>query len=415
MPPDVSAKHDIRPISVDEFPEFFTVIVEAFGDEVRDDELESELSVFEPERSLAVFDEGRIVGTTAIFSRELTVPGATTPVAGVTMVSVAPTHRRRGLLTTLMRRQLADLQDNEREPVAALWASEASIYGRFGYGPAASGARLSARTPRLRLRPGTDRGEGRMRHVSIADARAHLGTVYEELRQDTVGWLDRPGAWWDYRLHDPDHRRRGATPLRAALHEAPDRRVSGYVVYSIKSDWGESEPNNEVRVRELAATTPQALAATWAFVAELDLVRQLTARNRPLDEPLQHLLADPFAVQLSVTDNLWVRVVDVGRGLAARWYAHEIDIVLDVTDEFCPWNEGRWRLSGGPKGAECVRTSDPADIMLSSTELGTVYLGGPTLAGLAAAGRVRELREGAVTEASRAFVHDRQPWCPEVF
>lgn len=415
MPHDATTGLDVRPISADEFPEFFKVIVEAFGDQVRDDERQIELLVFEPERSLAVFEEGRMVGTTAIFSRELTVPGAVTPVAGVTMVSVAPTHRRRGLLTTLMRSQLTELHETEREPVAALWASEAAIYGRFGYGPAARGARLSARTPRLRLRSDIDRGPGRVRQFEIDQARDHFDTVYQELRPTSVGWLNRNAAWWDYRLWDPEHRRRGATPLRTAVHMEPDGRATGYVIYSIKSEWGESEPNNEVRIRSLAATTSQAHAAIWAFVTELDLVRRLTAWNRPVDEPLQHILADPFALELAVRDNLWVRIVDVGRALAARTYAQEIDVVLDVSDAFCPWNQGRWRISGGPKGAQCSRTTEAADIALTSTELGAAYLGGTSLTALAAAGRVTERRDGAVTEASAAFAHHREPWCPEVF
>ena len=184
MPQDAPSGLETRPISAEEFPAFFKVLVEAFGDEFRDDECEVEALVFEPERSLAVFDEDAIVGTTAIFSRELTVPGAVIPVAAVTMVCVAPTHRRRGLLTSLMRRQLTELHENEGEPVAALWASEAAIYGRFGYGPAARGARLTARTPRLRMRPGTDRGTGRVRRVELDQARADLVAVYEQLRPD---------------------------------------------------------------------------------------------------------------------------------------------------------------------------------------------------------------------------------------
>src|SRR5918995_4749968 len=177
MPQDAPSGLETRPISAEEFPAFLKVLFDAFGDDFRDDECEIESLVFEPERSLAVFDEDAIVGTAAIFSRELTVPGAVTPVAAVTLVSVAPTHRRRGLLTSLMRRQMTDLHENEREPVAALWASEAAIYGRFGYGPAARGARLTARTPRLRMRPGTDRGTGRIRRVELDHARAHLRAV----------------------------------------------------------------------------------------------------------------------------------------------------------------------------------------------------------------------------------------------
>ena len=163
------------------------------------------------------------------------------------------------------------------------------------------------------------------------------------------------------------------------------------------------------------ATTPEAYAALWAYLAGIDLTPRLTLYRAPLDDPLQHIIADVRALDMSMYDSLWIRLADVDRALASRTYSTPVDVVFDVRDEVCPWNAGRWRLSADGSGAVCERTQDPADLALSSTELGAAYLGGPTLVGMAAAGLVTELRPGALIAASRAFAGDRLPWCPEVF
>jgi predicted acetyltransferase len=371
--------------------------------------------VFEEKRSIAAVDGGEIVATGGILSRQMTVPGGPRPVAAVTVISVAPTHRRRGILTEMMRRQLTELYEQQAEPAAALWASEGGIYGRFGYGVAAPRASLSGRSAELRLRPGTDVGGGRIRLVPAEQARPQLVEVYERARVGNVGWLDRRDRWWDYRLRDPENWRDGATALRYALNTEQDGRVTGYVLYRIKPTWDNGRHDSEAQVFEIAATSPQAYAAVWAFVTNLDLVPNVRKRFAPVDEPLQHMLIDPRALTIEVQDGLWVRLADVGRALAERAYGLDVDVVLDVSDEFCPWNARRWRLSGGPSGARCAPTSDAADLALSSTDLGTAYLGGTSLATLAAAGRVVEVRPGALAAASRAFAGDRLPWCPEVF
>ena len=405
----------IRPIDSTEFPAYFRTLVETFGADLRDSDREADARVFEPERSLAGFDGDRIVATAAIYSRQMTMPGGPRPVAAVTMVSVSPTHRRRGLLTEMMRRELTESHADHRESVAALWASEGGIYGRFGYGLATRRASVTARSAEVRLRPGVDLGSGRMRLATAEEARPHLVELYERARVAEVGWLDRTEAWWDYRLNDPEHWRDGATALRFALNEEEDGRVTGYAIYRIKQSWDGRRNDSEVVVIELAATTPQAYASVWSFLANLDLVPVLRRRIGPLDEPFQHQITNPRALVFDVFDGLWVRLADVGRALADRTYGAGVDVVLEVADEFCPWNAGRWRLRGGPDGAECAPTSDPADVALTSTDLGAAYLGGTTLATLAAAGRVGELRPGALSAASRAFSSDRQPWCPEVF
>jgi predicted acetyltransferase len=164
-------------------------------------------------------------------------------------------------------------------------------------------------------------------------------------------------------------------------------------------------------VRELVAATPEARAVLWAFLLDQDLTRTVTWELAPVDEPLWLMVTDPRAVRRKLGDGLWVRLVDVAAALAAREYATDPEVVLEVTDAFCPWNEGRYQLAGGA----CQPTDAEPDLALDVTALGAAYLGGPTLHELAAAGRVRELRPGELARASSAFRGEVAPWCPEVF
>jgi predicted acetyltransferase len=314
-----------------------------------------------------------------------------------------PTHRRRGLLTAMMRRQLEEIRA-AGEPVAALWASEGAIYGRFGYGIAARNAHLTARRPVARLATPPPVADS-LRAGPAADHVEHMRATYERVRGERPGMLDRPGAWWEARLHDPESDRKGAQPLQALA--VPD----GYALYAVRGDRDEDGPAGEVTIRELVAATPAAGALLWDFLLDQDLTRTITWSMAPADEPLWLMLTDPFAVRLVVQASLWVRLVDVPAALSARSYAAGPDVVLDVSDAFCPWNAGRYRLAGG----RCEPTDAEPDLALDASALGAAYLGGTLLAELAQAGRVTELRAGALARASAAFRADVAPWCPEVF
>jgi len=394
---------ELRPATRKEFEAFNRAAMSAFHRELTDADRELYEHIDDPERSLAWFDGERIVATSMALTRELTVPGAVLGCAAVTAVTVVPTHRRRGLLTQMMRRQLADVRDRG-EAVAILWASEGPIYGRFGYGPAASSARLVARRPAARLAVAPSPGEP----LRAGPAGAYLEamrSVHDRVRQGRPGMLDRAGAWWQHRLHDPEGERRGAQPLQAVVAD------DGYALYAVRPDRDDAGPAAEVVVRELVAATPAARAKLWAFLLDQDLTRTITWALAPVDEPLRLMLGDPFAVGMAVGGSLWVRLVDVALSLGARRYASDPDVVIEVTDAFCPWNEGRYRVAGGG----CERTDAAPDLALSVDALAAAYLGGTTLLSLAEAGRVRELRAGAVARASAAFRGEVEPWCPEVF
>ncbi|MEV0324387.1 GNAT family N-acetyltransferase [Streptomyces sp. NPDC050658] len=391
----------LRTIEAHEFDAWARMVTTTYGQDWREGALRSARSVFEPARTLAAYDGPDIVGGVSIYGRTLTVPGACAPVAGITLVAVLPTHRRRGILTSMMREQLTDLHESGGEPIAALNAAEATIYGRFGYAVASHLAELRGDKRDMALRPDVDLGSGTIRLLDAEQARPFLEKVHDTARRETVGWVDRTEKYWNARLYDAEHVRGGATSLRFAVHTEPGGAATGYAFYR--------SAGRTVRIVELAATTQQSYANLWRYFIELDAHDHLTHEGA-VDEPLPHLLLNPRAARTSVADNLWVRLVDVGRALTARRYATALDVVLEVDDAFCPWNAGRYRLHADGEDVTCERTRAPADLRLSAAELGAAYLGGPTLTALAAAGRLQELRPGALAATSLAFRGAREPF-----
>lgn len=381
----------------------------------------NEAIVYEPERGLLVRDGGSVVAHASAYSRELTVPGAVLPAAHVSAVMVAATHRRRGLLTRLMTRQLREVRDAGREPVAALWASEGRIYPRFGYGLASHRVEFHIDTrevgPPAQVGPAPQTGPaaqvGLIRVADPVACRAELAAHYDRLRPERPGWSSRDDRWWTHLLRDAPGDRRGATERRGARFEGPDG-LDGYALFRTRSAWTDWNPQGEVRVEEVVAATPEAYAALWRFLLTIDLTRGVTYPFATLDEPLQHLVEEPRQLGGRLLDALWLRVVDVPGALAGRRYATGIDTVLEVTDDLLPENSGRWRLTGDATGADCARTEEPAEIACGVRDLAAVFLGGTPLTALPA-GRVRELRPGAVARAGIAFGWHRQPASFEIF
>jgi predicted acetyltransferase len=388
----------------------------AFGETPTEPYLTSPPPVAEMDRSLGLFEGDQVLATSGIYSRTLTVPGGVVPCAGITWVTVAPTIRRRGVLTEIMRRQLTEMHEQEREPVAALWAAEFPIYGRFGYAPATFSGGFVGRTERLRLRPDVDLGTGRVELVTRETYQPAAEALHDKVRRFVPGNMARDQRWWDRRLRDLPENRDGATALRFLLHTEDDGTVTGYAAWRLKEGWiDDTEPDGTLIVEEIRAGTTQAYAALWKVLLSVDLVRTVRVSKPSVDDPLRHLVTDGRALSSRPSDALWVRLVDVGRALSARRYPARIDLVFEVRDDFCEWNTGRWHLWGHPAGAFCDRTDRDPDIVLGIEELSAVYLGGTSLATLQAAGRVTEVSPGAVTLASTAFGWPVTPWCPDEF
>jgi predicted acetyltransferase len=406
----------LRPITAAEWPQFSATMSTTFGEAPDGPYSDTPSPIAELDRSLALFDGDRVAATSGIYSLDMAVPGATVPTAGVTWITVAPTHRRQGVLTAIMRRQLTEVQAAEREPVAALWAAEAGIYGRFGYAPASWRGGWTGNTARLRLRPDADCGTGRVSLVAVEEFRPAAARLYDRLRRLVPGNLARDDRWWDRVLLDRPEDRRGGTARQHVLHTEADGEATGYAVYRVRGSWtDEGEPTGTLTVSEVRAATPAGYAALWRFLLGIDLVRTVEAPSLSADDPLRHLIADPRAWHARPVDALWVRLVDVGRALSARRYPARIDLVFEVRDRFCDWNDGRWHVWGHPAGAFCDRTDRDPDLVLDIEALSAAYLGGVSLASLQAAGRVTEISPGAVVAASTAFSWPVAPWCPDVF
>lgn len=402
---------EIRTIAEDEFEAWMRAIEIAFGGHLRAEDVELERTVLDPARCLAAVDAGEFVGCASSVVFTMTVPGGgTVETAGVTGVGVKPTHRRRGVNTALMRRQLDDVRD-AGEAFAALFASEGGIYGRFGYGLAAFACAMNLETGRGAFVHGTE-ATGGVRLLDREPAREPILSVYDRARLARPGAMAMDEAWFDYQFADKHHGEERR--LFFAVHDAGEG-PDAFAVYHIKSDWDESIPRSELELHALDALTPQGYASMWRFVLDVDLIQRVTAWSRPADEPLLHLLQEPRRLNLRVKDGLWVRLVDVPAALAARRYGAEGRLVFEVRDAFCPWNDGRYELLGGPDGASCRATGEAAELVVTVNDLGAAFLGGSSFRQLHRAGRVEEERSGALARADAMFASDPAPWCPLFF
>ncbi|GAA4456424.1 GNAT family N-acetyltransferase [Phytohabitans houttuyneae] len=406
------AELPVRAATPDDFPKASALLFGLFHRAIDREAQDLDRRVWDADRTLVVADGDEVVAHTFAAARDLTVPGAVIPAAHITGVGVAPTHRRRGLLTRLMRRQLRDLRDAGQESLAVLWASEARIYPRFGYGLASTRLDLTIDNREVRLPEAT--AVGRLRAGSPADFQPELVKVYDALRPERPGWSSRDESWWAQVLMDTPEGRAGSTERRVVLHEG-EGGVDGYALWRSKSSWSATGPNAEVHVSEIAAADPGTYVALWRFLLGIDLARTVTYGFAAVDDPLLYLASDPRQLNTHFSDGLWARLVDLPAALTARRYATGVDVVFEVSDPILPENAGRWRVTGGAGGATCERTTAEADLACDITELGAAYLGGTSLAALAAAGRVRELRPGALNPASTAFGWHRLPTAPEVF
>jgi predicted acetyltransferase len=403
---------EIRPVeNVEELRDAANAIVHYFGRERPDEQwAERWLKNFQLDRMHAAFDGSEIVGGAGAFTFRMTVPGgAALETAGVTIVGVLPTHRRRGILRSMMRAQLDDVHERG-EPLAALWASEETIYGRYGYGLAS--LVLGLEIPRVHgaYRPGVER-VGSVRLVDQETAAKLMPQIYDDVQRVTPGMYERPASWWEVRVFsDLPEFRFGGGPKQLAVLQV-NGEPQGYAIYRLHVSFGSMGPETTLRTIEVMGAKPDATASIWRYLLDVDSTQKVAAGLQPLDSPLFLLLARPNFSRPTISDGLWLRLVDVGAALSGRSYAEDGRVVFDFRDEFCPSNAGRWQLEGG----EAARTDNEADLALDVADLASTYLGGFTFRALARAGRVEELRDGAIDRADAIFRSDVAPWCPEIF
>jgi predicted acetyltransferase len=422
-----------RSITPDEYPKFWHAIHIPFGERPTERSLEIWRTACEFDRTLVTVDPedgDRFVATAGAYSLELTLPGgALLPAAGVTWVGVLPTHRRQGLLTALMRRQLDDVSDRG-EALAILNASESSIYARFGYGQASEATVLeidrqhTAFAHRSLVSPARGSSElapGRVRVIDHEEALGLLPAVYDRVRRLQPGAVSRIPEYWTSSLQDPYEPVDGFGPRYYVSYvSSASGTVDGAAHYRIKPYWDQGFPAHTLEVNELLAVTPSAYTELWRYLLSLDLVQTIRVLRRPVDEPVRWQLADPRRLRPTrITDELWVRLLDIEAALSARSYRTYDRLLFDVTDTFRPQVAGRYLLEVGQSGAGCHRTASDtgthADLTLDISDLSSTYLGGVSFSTLGRAGRVTEETPGALTRADLLFSTDRAPYCGTPF
>jgi predicted acetyltransferase len=397
--------------SLDEWADAVGAIGHYFGWVPSEEQVERFSTVLPAERLHAAFDDGKIVGGAGAYSFQMTVPGAIVPCAGVSVVGVLPTHRRRGLLSRMMRAQLDDVRERG-ELIAALYASEETIYARYGYGLASLRHEVRLTGDRRALRPGTALRAGAVRLVDADEAARAFPRIYNRIARATPGFFARSRKWWELqRLRDDPDRRGDAGPLNFALVEVDGRGVA-YALYRIAQREEEQGWRRRLRVVEALGVDAVGTREIWRFLLEIDWVHEVRASLLPVDHPLLHLVARPDSLKLRTETGLWVRLVDVGAALSARGYATDSRVTFEVADAFCPSNAGTWTLEGGV----ARRSRRRADLRLDVTGLGAVYLGGFSFWQLANAGLVEEAARGGIARADAIFARTGPaPWCPEIF
>ena len=401
----------VRPITDSEVAVFRRQISRGFGGDVQEEDDSRFRAVFDLDRTVAAFDGTDLIGTCAAYTFTVTVPGGELPMGGTTIVTVQATHRRRGVLRAMMRAHLDEVQ-SRGEPLAGLWASEASIYGRFGFGPAAEGYEMSLAAKTIQFTG--DAPAGRVTLLERGEAESVFPGVYERIRPTRPGMLSRSDDWWRTQVFDdPKHRREGRSSKRFAVYTSAGG-ADGYAIYRQKEKWEQEFPVGEVFVVEVLAATPEAHDGLWRYLTTIDLFPNVRYWNVPVDDELPWRVTEARRVQRRIGDSLWVRLLDIPAALTGRTYRSDGHLVLGIRDPFLPGNDGNYELTVDAGAAQCRRTDAEADLRLDVDALGALYLGAHRASTLAFARRVSG-SEQAIATANQLFAWDPAPWCPEVF
>jgi predicted acetyltransferase len=405
----------LRTPAADELRSWVKPTGAAFADAFNEPQFEYERLQWEPDRLVGALEGEDWVGTGGSYSLRLTVPGGEVGAAGITNIGTSPSHRRRGILRQIMR-WLFDQARERGEPVSALWASETAIYQHFGFGIGTLQSTFDIERGRVAFaRPAAPLG--RVRLVDADEAVRLMPPVYEAIRPGVPGAVNRTQEKWrGDLLYDADWQRTAnGLKFRAVLEV--DGVVRGYAIYRVKPDWDERGPNNTLLVLEVLGLDAAAERAIWEWLFGIDLVGHFKSWRGPVPHPLLLQLTEPRRLGMTVREGLLLRLIDVPAALAARSYAGAGSIAFQLTDGFCPWNAGRWRLDvPGTRGAATVTPfeGDP-DLTFDVSDLAAVYLGTFTFADLERAGRVEEGWAGSIAAADSLFATTAMSWCSTMF
>ena len=402
---------------MDEVPAWARSLATSFLEDPGSSETDRWISVTErlwdPPRAWGARDHGRWVGALRTELRSLTVPGAEDgtrllDVDAVTNVTVAASHRRRGLMSGMVERSLQAARERG-DAISALIAAEYPIYGRFGYAPAT----LTAGYTLWRERPGaTVAGEPtRVDQVDLDEFADYAPGVFAAARRRYPGQMDRSVEWWNRAFGRDGFDPSPELPSIWLLHSGPDG-PDGLLGWRAQGSFNMIPPRSRVKVWVLAAASDTAYRNLWAYLCGIDGADQIVLSTRPVDEPVRWLLGDARTlVMTSHTDLLWLRILDVPAALTARRYRVPGDVVLEVVDDQAGgYAAGRYRLACDLDEVSCEPTRAEPDLEIAQTALASTYLGGFQLFPLRLGGLVVERTAGALAKVDRMFSTPLAPW-----
>ncbi len=412
--PDVELQN---PVPESEAAEWVAAMVTTFLGNPYDDDFTRRVERWRrewlPERTWGFHDGTRWIGTLATEPRTVTIPGrdgSTVDIESdaVTGVTVAATHRRRGLLTRMITPALQAAKDRD-DPFSVLIAAEWPIYGRFGYAPATHAANYTY-FPRHRNASVLPIDGGTVRQVPAGDLGPIAPELFDRARRRRQGQVDRRGLWWSKRLGLDGFETIGPQP-HWMLHEGPDG-PDGLLAWKVTRDFELDGALGAIEVEDFTATSDMAYQNLWAYLAGIDVVDEIAVREAAPDEPVRWLMRDGRALrQTFLGDDTWLRLLNVPAALSARGYASAGRLVLEVVDaDLGGYAAGRYLLDGSADGASCASTRAPADLRLSQRALASAYLGTYSLRQLAPGGGVVELTSGAMSRFDAMFATPIRPW-----
>jgi predicted acetyltransferase len=397
----------IRSIDAGELERFMVAEGLAFQAPPDEEDVARERLLAEPDRYFVALEGEAFVGTAGACSTRLTVPGPrSVPAAGITAVGVVPSHRRRGINTALIA-TLLDQAAERSEAVAFLWASEASIYRRFGFGLASVCIEFEVATEHGRFVEEAPVA-GEVRLLPRNEALSAMRPVHERVASARPGMIAIEDRWWTWLFVERKEDRE--KPPYYVVHHDANGGVDGYAEYRFEHSWLHNVSLGVVEVRQLIAANPVASATLWRYLLDLDLAGTVKAWNRPADEELMRFAAEPRRLNARLADGLWVRLVDPAAALRARGYEADGRLVLEIVDAFRPATSGRYSLEVRDGEAGVERTDAEPEIVCGIEALGATYLGGATFRQLARVRQVRELAPGALARADAIFNADPSPW-----
>ncbi len=412
---------EFRQPNPDELHEFLQVSIRSYGSDATSEEAAHEVLSNEIDRSHGALDGATWVGSSGAYSVETTLPGGQqVGAAAISMIGVAPTHRRRGILTELMKRLHRDATQRN-EAIAVLTASESTIYRRFGYGTITDVAHLSIAANTVRFDPPLDEN-GSFVLVDPHDDVTEMQALFETERTRRTGWLSLTAGMWEQIKADPEHFRRDKSPLRGVVHCDTTGTPDGYVTWRIHHESRSDRlAANTVHIEHLVGETPDVEAALWSFVANIDLATEVVWECGPPDPAIKWRLIEPRQLRtLAHTDMMWARLLDIPTALSRRTYAARGTLVIDVHDRFHPDCGGRFRITSKGRGwlGTCVRLDEaddePCNLTLDTADLASLTFGTVNATTLAQAGRLTGTTN-SIDLADALFTVPARPWWPIEF